>query len=538
MKSVMAHSFAQVPQVSIPRSTFNRDHGVKMPMDFDKLYPIFHDEMVPGDTAKLRVNAFGRLATPQFPIMDNMFIDTFFFAIPYRLVWENWQRFNGEQDNPDDSIDYLIPTQTSYPSTGYVYGELSDYFDIPPGVPDLEHSSLWHRAYNLVWNEWFRSESLQDSVPVPKGDGPDDPAQFALLKRGKRFDYFTSCLPFAQKDFGQPVLLPLGDQAPLAGIAGAQTDGAAIAIANSAGTNLGAINTSSSEKDLRSNVQSTIQSDVFYNNAGIQTNFDGQAAYADLTNATASTINDLRLAFQIQRMQERDARGGSRYIEIIKSHFGVTSPDFRLQRSEYLGGGSSRIGVNQVPSTVPTEIGNAPQGSLAAFGTVSIQGNGFTKSFTEHTLVIGLACARADITYQQGLDRMMSRSTRFDHYFPSFSHLGEQAILQKEIFASGVPAEDDLVFGYNERYAEMRYKKSSIRGIFRSSAPQSLDPWHLSQDFDNAPTLSSQFIEQNTPIERAIALTDEPHIILDAFFKYKHARPLPTYGTPGMIDHF
>ncbi|AXL15284.1 major capsid protein [Microviridae sp.] len=532
MKSVMTHSFAQVPGVSVPRSSFNRNHGIKQPMDFDLLYPIFHDQMVPGDTATLRFNGFGRLATPIFPVMDNMFIDTFFFAVPCRLVWDNFEKFHGEQDNPDDSIDYLIPTQTSYPDTGYVFGELSDYFDIPPGVPDLEHSSMFHRAYNLIWNQWFRSENLQDSLPVPKGDGPDDPADFALVKRGKRFDYFTSCLPFAQKDFGNPVLLPLGDTAPVQGLG--VTD-----IAPNAVGPVTVRETSSPQVTTQyaSGWDSSIAGNQwFIEEDGTNPNWPG--VYADLSLATSSTINDLRLAFQIQKMQERDARGGTRYVEIIKSHFGVTSPDFRLQRSEYLGGGSTPIGINQVPSTVPTDIGNAPQGSLAAYGTVGIKGQGFTKSFTEHTLVIGLACARSDITYQQGLDRMMSYSTRFDHYFPSFAHLGEQAVLQKEIFASGIPAEDNLVFGYNERYAEMRYKKSSIRGAFRSNHPQTLDPWHLSQDFANAPTLSGQFIEQNTPIERVIAVPEEPDLILDGYFQYTHARPLPTYGTPGMIDHF
>lgn len=526
----MKHSFAQVPSVQIPRSSFQRDHGTKIPIKFDYLYPIFHDEMVPGDTANLRVDAFGRLATPVFPIMDNMFVDIFFFAIPYRLVYDQWERMNGQQDNPDDSIDYLIPTQTSPPTTGYTHGELSDMFDVPPGVPDLEHSSMFHRAYNLCWNQWFRSENIQDSVPVPKGEGPDDPADFALLKRGKRFDYFTSCLPFAQKDFGAgPVLLPLGESAPVA-ISGNTPP--TFSVPDGGFTSVPLVGSGSTEGVNYSAAQGT------GGGQPMQWADPQLTGTADLTNATAATINDLRLAFQVQRMQERDARGGTRYTEIIKSHFGVTSPDFRLQRTEYLGGGTSRIGVNQVPSTVPTDIGNAPQGSLAAYGTVSINGQGFTKSFTEHTLVIGLAAARADITYQNGLDRMMSRSTRFDHYFPSFSHLGEQAVLQKEIFASGIPAEDDLVFGFNERYAEMRYKKSSIKGDFRSTSPQTLDPWHLSQDFANAPTLSPEFIESTTPIERAIAVPGEAHLIFDAFFTYRHARPLPTYGTPGMIDHF
>ena len=514
----MTHQFSQVPSVKIPRSSFNRSHGHKTTIDFDKLIPIYIDEYLPGDSASLNMHAFGRLATPIFPVMDNMFIDTFFFSVPYRLVWDNWQRFNGEQDNPDDSVDYLIPTQTSYAGTGYVFNELSDYMGIPPGVPDLEHSSLWHRAYNLIWNEWFRDENLQDSVPVPKGDGPDDPADFALLKRGKRHDYFTSCLPFAQKDFGNPVLLPLGDTAPVTG---------SPALATPAG-GIGFMTTNQVDKSLNSTGQSTDGGQVSFTDGLI----------ADLSSATASTINQLRTAFQIQRMMERDARGGSRYVEIIKSHFGVVSPDFRLQRPEYLGGGSTPLGMNQVPSTVPTDIGNAPQGSLAAYSTVQMSGHGFSKSFTEHCLVIGLVCARADITYQRGLHRKFSRSTRYDHYWPSLSHLGEQAVLQKEIYASGVPAEDDLVFGYNERYAELRYFPSLITGTMRSTHPQSLDAWHLSQDFANAPTLSPEFIEQNTPIDRVVAVPSEPDIIFDTYIQLKHARPLPVYGTPGMVDHF
>jgi len=513
--------FTQVPKADIPRSSFQRDFGYKTAIDFDYLYPIMCEEMLPADTATVKLHALARLATPIFPLMDNMYIDTFYFSIPYRLVFENWRRMNGEQDNPEDSIDFLIPTMTS-PAGGYAEDTIHDYMDIPPGVPNLEHSVLWHRAYNLVWNEWFRDENIQESVPVNIDDGPDLPEDYTLLKRGKRLDYFTSCLPFAQKDYGNPVLLPLGETAPVA------YDG-------SPGQGIG-VNSTTNAGDLRDLYSDPLTNDIQIKSAaGLAT--DG--LYADLSQATAATINQLREAFQIQKMYERDARGGSRYVEIIKSHFGVTTPSAGW-RTEYLGGGSTRIGINQVAQTVADDTGadRGPLGKLAGYGTANISGNGFTKSFTEHCLVIGLVCARADLTYQQGLPRKFSRSTRFDHYFPALSHIGEQAVLQKEIFASGVPAEDEIVLGYQERWAEMRYAKSSVTGAMRSTHPLTLDPWHLAQDFETAPTLSPEFIEQNTPIARAIAVPEEKHLIFDSYCEFRHARPMPTYSTPGLIDHF
>ncbi len=513
--------FAEVPKATIPRSSFDRSHAYKTTFDADRLVPIYVDEVLPGDTFNLSMAGFARLATPLKPIMDNLYLDTFFFAVPMRLLWDNWEKFNGAQDDPGDSTSFVIPQQT-VPTAGYVTGRLEDHFGLPvevaAGSPAWSHSALWRRAYFKIYDEWFRDENLIDSVSGATGDGPDvvPVGGTFLLKRGKRHDYFTSCLPFPQK--GTAVSIPLGTKAP-------------VAYDNVAGSALGAFSTDSDGFEF-------IRKDEAGNHitAGNVGAAEASSLYADLSTATAATINALRQAFQIQKLLERDARGGTRYTEIIKSHFGVTSPDARLQRSEYLGGGTAPIIVSPIAQT-ESSAGSTPQGNLAAIGTGSFAGHGFVKSFTEHCLLLGFISARADLTYHQGIERMWSRSTRFDFYWPALAQIGEQEVLNQEIFTLGT-AVDALAFGFQERYAEYRYKPSRITGLFRPGVTGTLDIWHLSQEFASLPVLNKTFIEETVPIDRVIAVPSEPHFLFDSFISLKCARPMPVYGVPGFIDHF
>lgn len=535
-RSVAASRFSMVPRADIPRSTFAHQHTHKTAFNAGLVVPIYLREVLPGDHLDVDMTAFCRMATPVFPLMDNLHLDSFFFFVPNRLVWTNFKRFMGERPSPADSIDFLVPQQTF--THAPPVASLLDYYGIPTAgqiatPAGLTVNALPIRGYKLIWNDWFRDQNLQTPWSISLGDGPDAAGGGAtgtsLSVRNKRPDYFTTALPWAQK--GGSVSLPLSGSARIygLGLAGAGYNTTPKSVWETGGINPTYVEWSTQNSPVAQEI-------VVQQTAGVP------AIFADLSTATASTINAIRQAFQIQKLLERDARGGTRYTELLLSHFGVQPEDARLQRPEYLGGGTSPVNISPIAQQSATGItgGASPLGALGAVGT-SLNQHGFNYSVTEHGYIHGFVSVRADLTYQQGLNRMWSRSTRYDFYWPEFAHLGEQAVLRKEIYCTGNTTDDNTVFGYQERYSEYRYHPSMITGILRSTAANNIDEWHAAQQFLTPPTLSSTFISEDIPMARILAagaLADKQQFIMDALFTSKETRPMPTYGVPGMIDRF
>jgi hypothetical protein len=552
------HKFTMIPRADIPRSAFTMQHQHKTTISCTELIPVYLQEVLPGDSFNVSMSAFCRLATPLFPILDNLDLESFFFFVPNRLVWVHWQNFQGEQNNPADPITYVIPQIVS-PVGGFAPLSIYDYFGLPTSTQTaagntISVSALPLRAYNLIYQEWFRDENLVNARATgtagglaagakwwcQSDDGPDPVANYATLFAAKRHDYFTACLPWTQKG-ATAVTLPLGTSATVRTnatdlVSGAQTPvhhlfsaaGTAPTVGNPIGITAGGGVTGQS-----SAVAGFVSAGSIY----------PSNLYADLSTATAATINSIRLAFQTQRLLERDARGGTRYTEILRSHWGVTSPDQRLQRPEYLGGGKTPIIMTPVPQTTATGLtgGTSPIGTLSAAGMATAH-HGFRQAFTEHGHIIGLVCVRNDKIYQQGIRRLWSRSTRYDFYMPVFAMLGEQAVLNKEIFSDG-SANDALTFGYQERWAEYRYHPSYTTAYFNSTNATPLDAWHLAQKFTSLPALNATFINDDltTTIQRNLAAgasSNHQQLLCDFFFHEKVARAMPMYSVPGMVDHF
>ncbi len=515
--------FREQPAVNIGRSQFDRSHGLKTTFDASFLIPILVDEVLPGDTFTCRLNGFARIFSPlDAPVMDNIELETFFFFVPTRLLWTNWAAFNGEHDAAGaQDTSYTIPVMNSglvvdhdieHKASDVKY--LAAYLGLPDGLAStsINVSALPFRAYNMIYNEWFRDQNLTDEVVENTGNGPDTVTVFKIQKSAKKHDYFTSCLPYLQKGTAQTVALTGTPRLETSRVAGED-----LAIWSTGLTDYQQLDAGATFVDV-----------------SVTSGTVAERMFVDLSTSGSVDINALRQSVAIQRLLERDARGGTRYTELIKTHFGVTSPDFRLQRPEFLGGGKSFITVSPVANTSTTATED--QGELKGVGSGVISGHGWAKSFTEHGYIIGLMRARGDITYFQGLDRMWSRSTRYDFYIPALANLGEQSVLKKEIWVSNSAGTDDAVFGYQERWAEYRHKQSRLIGNFNPDVTGALSFWHLAEDFSSVPSLNTTFIEDATPMTRVTTVSTEPDFIADIWFNYKCARPIPVRSIPSLMD--
>lgn len=563
--------FATNPtNIDISRSRFKRNSSLKTSFNAGDIVPIYVDEVLPGDTFKIRTSKVVRMPTLITPVMDNIYLDTYFFFVPNRLVWSHWQQFMGENTESAwiPTVEYEVP-QITAPSGGWNVGTVADYMGVPTGVSNLSVSALPFRAYALIVNDWFRDQNLSDPLNIPvddttsTGSNADDLSAPALggipYKAAKFHDYFTSCLPGPQK--GPNVTIGLAGDVPVFGngLALGLTSGSYDygLVNTNVGYNNGVVDEGSSQhfafidrgaygKDIGG-----LSSPISENNGSLLTlgvppksqltaeTYANTGLVADLGLASSISVNQLRMAFQIQKLYEKDARGGTRYIELLKAHFGVTSPDARLQRPEYLGGNRIPININQVIQQSATAEGTTPQGNTAAYSLTTDTHSDFTKSFVEHGFVIGLAVVRYDHTYQQGLRRFWSRKGRFDYYFPVLANIGEQPVLNKEIYAQGSDT-DDEVFGYQEAWADYRYMPNSVTGMMRSTYEQSLDSWHLGDDYSSQPFLSDTWIrEDKTNIDRVIAVTSaiSHQFFGDFYFENETTRPMPVYSIPGLIDH-
>lgn len=551
-RNTESHFSVNPINLDIQRSKFVRPSTHKTTFNAGNLIPIYVDEVLPGDTFKMNMSSVIRMSTPIYPVMDNANMDVYFFFVPNRLVWDHWKEFFGENNSThwEQPVEYEVP-QITAPTGGWAKGTIADYMGIPTKIENISVQALPFRAYCKIWNDWFRDQNLKDPAMISMdetttagantGDYVTNAEKGALpLKVAKYHDYFTAALPEPQK--GPEVNIgAMGGYAPVI----TRTEEITKTAANSKWY-IEAPNVASNQniiatfkmKGTSGNYEAAnyVNASNSYPNA----KFIPINLWADMNvGGTTTSINALRQAFAIQRLYEKNARGGTRYIEIIKAHFGVQSPDARQQRSEYLGGTRIPINMDQVVQTSNSGDGITPQGNTAAYSLTAFNESMFTKSFTEHGYIIGLCAIRTEHTYQQGIERFWSRKKMLDYYFPTLANLGEQAILNKEIYAQG-NATDDEAFGYQEAWAEYRYKPSRVSGAMRSNYQTTLDAWHYADKYSSQPILSSEWIDETSAnIDRTLAVqsSTEDQFIADFYFACEATRPMPLYSIPGLIDH-